>query len=99
MIPERLFALREQMYEAWGIYHQALGAYWSAINQRYPPESVRLAADLVRTTGASLDQALSVLLSYLRQMEPGEGTGREIQHASRIQELLSYEMELLERQS
>jgi hypothetical protein len=98
MILERLFALREQMYEAWGIYHQALGAYWSAV-RRHPPESVRLAAALVRTTGASLDQALSALLCYLRQMESGEGTGREIQHASRIQELLSYEMEPLERQS
>jgi hypothetical protein len=65
MIPDALLILRRQMYDAWGVYHQALATYWNAISKRHPPENVIQVTDNVRITGALLDQALNALLQYL----------------------------------
>ena len=96
MVYDDLLALRGRVYEALGIYHQAMGAYWDAISQAFPPERVAPIADLVRATGSQLDQALTALLAYLRQLEPSADNDQQMQRASRLLELLDHELDLLE---
>jgi len=93
MLPNELLTLRGQVYAALGVYHQAAGVYWDAFSKGSPPEGL---ADTVRASATSLDQALTALLNYLHRHEPGEGKDQQIQRASRLQELLHHELELLD---
>jgi len=89
------FALREIFYQAWGLYHEASGIYWSALTPEHAPVDTGHLVLAVRTAAAALDTALIALRDYLDQHEPSERDDEERTRITRIQELLVHELALL----
>jgi hypothetical protein len=94
MIDTKHLALRHIFYRAWSVYHQALAHYWMAVAHDRATADPNLVV-AIRTAAATLDTALTTLLTYLSQQEPSVQSEDEHTRLARIQELLQHELALL----
>jgi hypothetical protein len=94
MIDPKQVSLRQALYSAWGVYHQALVQYWDAIARDRTVVDPGLVL-AIRSAAATLDSALVAMLTYLHQQGPLGRNNEETAHLERVRELLQQELALL----
>jgi hypothetical protein len=95
MMSNEHLVLRQHMYEAHGIYHQAMADYWAAVVTGPSAEQAQRELQTLRAAAAVLDTALVALLDNVRQQESSLQIEEEIQRIGLIQDLLARELALL----
>ena len=93
-MPDKLWQLRCDTYQAAGAYHQACGAYIAALTGK-PTGNIQEARQQVFATAEEYKIMLNALLAYLNSAEPGEAHAGEIQETERTIETLDRELALI----
>jgi hypothetical protein len=84
--------LREQLYNALYLYHEAQSAYYQALRLGKPAQKV---STDTRRFGAAVATALAALLDYLERQETDPRIEKEMQFAQWMQDILAHELALL----
>jgi hypothetical protein len=91
MSSDQISILRQRMFVAHGVFHDAIAAYRAAQHTHAPAEVVSQAAVEFQVAGERLDRAISILLHHLHGVLRSEEGDAVAEQAQRFRDQLRAE--------